>query len=111
MTIGELARRTGVSTSCLRFYERVGLLHPERSRGNQRRYPAETVELVEFIQAARCAELPISLIAQVLHMPGTDQEAFGLDEFYDELRIRTRALNKVRRDVERVAGMCSPEQQ
>jgi MerR family redox-sensitive transcriptional activator SoxR len=38
MTIGELAARSGVSTSALRFYERRGLIESQRTDGNQRRY-------------------------------------------------------------------------
>src|SRR5438132_14015047 len=46
LTIGELARRTRVATSALRYYEELGLLpRPTRVSG-QRRYPPSTVELV-----------------------------------------------------------------
>lgn len=38
LTIGDLARRTGVSISAIRFYETRGLLSPIRSSGNQRRF-------------------------------------------------------------------------
>lgn len=46
LTIGELARRTGVATSALRYWEEQGLLRaPERVAG-QRRYPPSAVERV-----------------------------------------------------------------
>ena len=49
LTIGELARRTRVATSALRYYEELGLLpRPTRVSG-QRRYPPSTVELVGVI--------------------------------------------------------------
>jgi DNA-binding transcriptional MerR regulator len=48
-TIGELARRTGVTTSALRYYEELGLLpRPIRISG-QRRYPESAVRLVAAI--------------------------------------------------------------
>jgi DNA-binding transcriptional MerR regulator len=55
LTIGELARRTGVARSALRYYEELGLLPtPERISG-QRRYPASTVGLVGIILLLRDA--------------------------------------------------------
>ncbi len=38
MTIGQLAERSGVATSAIRFYEAKGLVDSERTSGNQRRY-------------------------------------------------------------------------
>ena len=53
LTIGELARRTRVATSALRYYEELGLLpRPTRVSG-QRRYPPSTVELVRVIRFLR----------------------------------------------------------
>jgi DNA-binding transcriptional MerR regulator len=53
LTIGEVARRTGVATSALRYYEELGLLPaPARSSG-QRRYPESVVGLVGIILLLR----------------------------------------------------------
>lgn len=53
LTIGELASRTGVATSALRYWEEVGLLPaPARSSG-QRRYPPSAVELVGLVLLLR----------------------------------------------------------
>ena len=43
LTIGEVARRAGVRTSAIRYYERVGVLEPADRVGGQRRYRDETV--------------------------------------------------------------------
>lgn len=102
MTIGALAERTGVSASCLRFYERVGLLHPNRSNGNQRRYPAETVPVVNFIQTARQAGLPISLIAQALHPSEDSNDGLTHQGFHDAVQMRMRALSRVRRNFDKI---------
>ena len=40
VTIGELARRAGVATSALRYYEQLGLISSQRTAGGQRRYMA-----------------------------------------------------------------------
>lgn len=49
LTIGELARRTGVSASALRYYEEVGLLPAPARISGQRRYPASAARLVAAI--------------------------------------------------------------
>ncbi|WP_329048482.1 MerR family DNA-binding transcriptional regulator [Amycolatopsis sp. NBC_01488] len=46
LTIGELARRTGVATSALRYWEEQGLLPAPGRVAGQRRYPLAAVELV-----------------------------------------------------------------
>jgi MerR family redox-sensitive transcriptional activator SoxR len=49
LTIGELARRTGVAASALRYYEELGLLPTPARISGQRRYPESAVELVGII--------------------------------------------------------------
>lgn len=49
LTIGELARRTGVATSALRYYEEVGLLPAPARVSGQRRYPESAARLVAAI--------------------------------------------------------------
>ena len=49
LTIGELARRTGVTTSALRYYEEFGLLPAPARVSGQRRYPESTVRAVGAI--------------------------------------------------------------
>jgi MerR family redox-sensitive transcriptional activator SoxR len=51
--IGEMARRTGVAVSAIRFYEDKGLLGSVRSRGNQRRYLRSDIRRVSFILIAQ----------------------------------------------------------
>jgi MerR family redox-sensitive transcriptional activator SoxR len=66
LTIGELAGRSGVATSALRFYEREGLIHSRRTTGNQRRYHRTTLRRVAFIRASQTVGIPLSVIAEVL---------------------------------------------
>ncbi|UFU07352.1 MerR family transcriptional regulator [Ruania halotolerans] len=66
MRIGDVARRAGVSTRALRYYEEQGLLTSERSHGGQRTYPESAVERVRLIQQFFAAGLPSRTIAQLL---------------------------------------------
>jgi MerR family copper efflux transcriptional regulator len=49
LTIGELARRTGLAPSALRYYEELDLLAPATRVSGQRRYPPSSVEMVGVI--------------------------------------------------------------
>jgi MerR family redox-sensitive transcriptional activator SoxR len=53
LTIGEVATRSGVATSALRFYEREGLVAAVRSEGGQRRYERDVLRRIAFIRAAQ----------------------------------------------------------
>ena len=55
LTIGELARRTGVTTSALRYYEEFGLLPPPARISGQRRYPGSATRAVATILLYRDA--------------------------------------------------------
>jgi MerR family redox-sensitive transcriptional activator SoxR len=48
LTIGELARRTGMSVSAIRYYEERGLVSAIRTSGNQRRFPRSDIRRVSF---------------------------------------------------------------
>lgn len=52
MKIGELASRTGLNASAIRYYERMGLLASPCRTGGQRRYPAEAIYRVLLIRFA-----------------------------------------------------------
>jgi MerR family redox-sensitive transcriptional activator SoxR len=66
ITIGELAVRSGMATSALRFYEDQGLISAERTAGNQRVYPRPTLRRVAFIRAAQAVGLTLDEIAGAL---------------------------------------------
>ena len=53
LTIGELARRTGLSVSAIRYYEQRGLLEGVRTSGNQRRFPRADIRRLSFAQIAQ----------------------------------------------------------
>ena len=53
VTIGELARRSGVATSALRFYEAKGLIHADRNASGHRRYLRAALRRIAFIVFAQ----------------------------------------------------------
>lgn len=62
LTIGELAERTGVATSALRFYEDRGLIQSLRTESGHRRYPRGVTRLVAFVVFAQRAGLTLEEI-------------------------------------------------
>ena len=66
LTIGELAERSGVSHSALRFYEAEGLIHAERTEGGQRRYHRDVLRRVGFIRVAQEVGLSLAEIREAL---------------------------------------------
>jgi MerR family redox-sensitive transcriptional activator SoxR len=66
LTIGELAKRSGMATSALRFYESKGLITSERTDGNQRRYLRSTLRRVALIRAGQEVGLTLGELAAAL---------------------------------------------
>lgn len=66
MRIGELSRRSGVSTRLLRYYEERGLLRPARRNAGYRDYAEETPQTVAQIRGLLAAGLSTGVIAKVL---------------------------------------------
>ncbi len=66
LTVGEVARRSGVAISTLHFYEAKGLISGERSAGNQRRYRREVLRRIAVIRVAQRAGIPLAEIRAAL---------------------------------------------
>ena len=66
IAIGELARRTGLAGSALRYYERVGLLSPASRSGGRRHYDASSAERVALIQLCQDAGFTLREIRALL---------------------------------------------
>ncbi|HXJ43502.1 MAG TPA: MerR family transcriptional regulator [Bryobacteraceae bacterium] len=70
MTIGEVARRTGLRTSAIRFYERAGLLPiPVRASG-QRRYDASILDRIAVLERAKSCGLKLFEIGELFRDDG-----------------------------------------
>ena len=91
MKIGELAKRSGLATSTIRFYESKGLLNAvSRQSNGYREYPLEAVMVLSIITNAQQTGFSLDEIKQVLPEDFTDWR-------HDELLI---ALTKKLADIE-----------
>jgi MerR family transcriptional regulator, redox-sensitive transcriptional activator SoxR len=100
LTIGEVARRAGVATSLIRYYERIGLLpKPDRAQG-QRRYDTEVLGKLGFIGVAQSAGFKLRGIKQLID--GVD----GANGLGDQMRsLSTQKLDEVEALLERTKAM------
>ena len=66
LTVGEVAKRSGVAVSAIHFYEAKGLILSWRNAGNQRRYPREVLRRVAIIKVAQRLGFPLAEIRRAL---------------------------------------------
>ena len=70
LTIGEVARRSGVAPSALRFYEERGLISAERAGSGHRRYARPVLRRIAFIVFAQRVGLSLDAIrAELARLP------------------------------------------
>ena len=93
VAVGELAKRTGVSTATINYYVNIGLLpRPEKTGQTRALYPASHAQLIEHIKALKGRGLPLRVIKKVLDSDDpaselgisgeseSEEEEFGNDE-------------------------------
>jgi MerR family redox-sensitive transcriptional activator SoxR len=73
LTITEIARRSGVASSALRFYEARGLIASERAGSGHRRYPRSVLRRIAFIVFAQRIGLTLDEIGAELARLPTDR--------------------------------------
>jgi DNA-binding transcriptional MerR regulator len=97
MTIGEVAKRSGLRASAIRFYEREGLLpRPMRSSG-QRRYDPSILARLAVLERAKKAGFTLDEVRQLFSDQGRPSESWG--------RVAQKKLKELDALMERVASM------
>jgi MerR family redox-sensitive transcriptional activator SoxR len=102
LTVGQLARRSGVAPSALRFYEAQGLIRSRRTTGNQRRYARDTLRRVAFIRVSQNVGMPLAAIREALgrlpeaRTPTRADWAAVSASWCDDLDARIRQLTRLR---------------
>ena len=101
MTIGEVAKRSGVATSALRYYEDQGLIHSERTDSGHRRYPRAVIRRVAFIVFAQKIGLSLEEVRQELaklpknHVPERSDWAKLSGRWTSRIRERIAELERL----------------
>lgn len=66
LSVGEIAKRSGVAISAIHFYETKGLIFSWRNGANQRRYPREALRRVSLIKVAQRLGIPLAAVKGAL---------------------------------------------
>ncbi|HLM03979.1 MAG TPA: redox-sensitive transcriptional activator SoxR [Blastococcus sp.] len=102
LAIGEVARRSGMATSALRYYEDLGLIDATRTSGGARRYPRSVLRRLAVIRAARNVGLSLPEIRAALTTLPPDRPPTVTDwarlsgEWRDRLDEQIAALTQLR---------------
>jgi MerR family redox-sensitive transcriptional activator SoxR len=110
LSIGEVADRTGVSVSALRFYEAAGMVSPVRSPGGQRRFARDALRRIAFIRVAQRVGLTLDEIRAALGTLPEQRTPTAADwarlsrSWKSELDERIRLLERVRDDLSSCIG-------
>lgn len=110
MTIGRLAKATGVNIDTIRYYERERLLaEPQRRPSGYRVYDDSAVERLHFIRRAKQLGFTLTEIGELLELSsGTDMSAVraAASAKLDDVERRIRELQSVRRGLKTVIDAC-----
>ncbi len=113
LTIGKVARRTGIKIPTIRYYEQIGLLPaPERSEGNRRCYRDSEVQRLSFIRHARDLGFEIDAIRTLLALQDEPERCCGeIDavarEHLTAIEEKIARLTGLRREMKRILASCS----
>ena len=105
LTIGEVAARSGVATSTLRFYESEGLLRSERTSGGHRTYPRSVLRRVAVVRVAQRLGLTLAEIGEALatlppdRAPTAPEWARLSKAWKEQLNERIETLERLRDDL------------
>jgi MerR family Zn(II)-responsive transcriptional regulator of zntA len=112
MTIGMLARATGIAAATIRLYESQGLLRPAaRSPGNYRLYRRDAAERLTFIGAAQAAGLGLPEIKAILALEAGRTSCGRAHELVssrlDTLREQMLKLRQLERVLTKIQRACA----
>jgi DNA-binding transcriptional MerR regulator len=109
--IGELARRTGVAASALRYYERVGLLSPVGRVGQRRNYEPSSAERIALIRLYQDAGFTLAEIARLIAATSPRRRAWGrlAERKIAELDARIADAQRAKRLIEHALECPHPD--
>src|SRR5215471_4015994 len=111
MTIGRLAKETGVNIDTIRYYERHGLLpHPSRRESGYREYARADVARLSFIRRAKELGFSLADIAELLSLSHERRDVRGVkrkaEEHLADVERKIDELKRVRRGLKTLIDAC-----
>jgi len=109
LDIGDVARRAGVKTSALRYYETLGLIKPDSRKGLRRQYDDSVLDRLALIAMGQSAGFSLTDIGAVLQDGGSfDIDRQRLHDKADEVEQHIRRLRILVRALRHVAECTAP---
>lgn len=102
LSVGEVAKRSGVNVSTLHFYEQKGLITSTRNAGNQRRYGRNVLRIIAIIKVAQRTGIPLAEIKDALAELPKERMASKADwqrlsaHWHAQLSARIERLSRLR---------------
>jgi MerR family transcriptional regulator, copper efflux regulator len=112
LTIGELAQACEINLETLRYYERVGLMHPPpRSSSGHRQYPASAAERIVFIRRAQSLGFTLTEIRELLHLKREQGQLCtdvvkSIDTKLVEVEKKIKDLRSIRSALGKMKELC-----
>lgn len=100
MKIGELAKRSGVSTRTIDYYTNFGLLDVQRSESNYRLYPLSAIQTIERIQLLKKQRLTISEIKETLNQEETINSEVLAESVFKEFESLQQKIARLEEQLE-----------
>jgi MerR family redox-sensitive transcriptional activator SoxR len=105
MTIGEVARRTGLRTSTIRYYESIAVLPAPHRAGGQRRYDPSVLDHLIFIQITQRLGFSLDEIKVLFHRGSHDANDPAFSELWHTLaRQKLDDVNRLIEHANHVKG-------
>ena len=113
LTIGQVARQSGVGIETVRFYEQEGLIdEPPRSVSGYRQYPAETVSRLRFIRRAKALGFSLREVRELLAMrvnrDGNSSEVKARAEAkIADIEAKIQSLQRIKETLVSLSAACN----
>lgn len=110
LSIGDIAERTGLSVSAIRYYETQGLVTPERNTGGQRRFLRSDIRRLSFVMVAQQFDFSIEQIREQLNALPANRNPTKKDwgrisqKFRNHLDAKIETLTKLRDNLDGCIG-------
>jgi MerR family copper efflux transcriptional regulator len=111
MNIGEASKRSGLPSKTIRYYEEIGLIHPDRGGNGYRDYAMADIHKLRFLQKSRGLGFSVEECRQLLALYEDKSRASAdvkelTQTKLSEIDRKIRELSELRRTLEHLVHAC-----
>jgi Cu(I)-responsive transcriptional regulator len=115
LSIGELAKATGVKIVTIRYYEQIGLMPgPSRTESNYRIYEQEHARRLRFIRRCRDLGFTLDQIRELLRLSSEKNQACSevdriTKQHLNDIEQKIADLTRLAKELRRISNCCRGE--